>query len=216
MSCESTHLVLVLTSCLANSSNFSFWCSPKPSSNIKLPLQLVPPAPPPHQVSNSIPVSRESFAQSYFLLRHSLSNLSIAMFQIYYHSLFSFNIIHYPSAPLLLDLLGLYHPPELKFLCFSVISSQRPFPILSTRWVIAFILTVSSLFCHPLQMQGHPKHLLELACTPHPLPLLLLWCCVNISGRDPHVRQNSSAINWVFFLPPAPYVRSSAQEMGTA
>lgn len=150
MACESTHLILVLTSCLANSSvsTFLFWCSPKPSSDIKLPLQLVPPAPPPHQVSNSIPVSRESFARSIFLLCHFLSNLSIATFQIYYHSLFSFNSIHYLSAPLLLDLSGLYHPSVLNFLCFSVISSQRPSPILSTL-LSCLILAVCSALLPP-------------------------------------------------------------------
>lgn len=91
MACESTHLHFFLTSCLANTSiaTFLFWCSPKPSSNIKLPLQLAPAALPPHQVSNSIPVSQESFAWSHFL-SSILSNWSIAMFQAYYQSLFSF------------------------------------------------------------------------------------------------------------------------------
>lgn len=63
---ESTHLHFFLISCLANTSieTFLFWCSPKPFSNIKLHL---PAALPPHQVSNSIPVSQESFAWSHFL-----------------------------------------------------------------------------------------------------------------------------------------------------
>lgn len=133
MACESTHLHFFLTSCLANTSiaTFLFWCSPKPSSNIKLPLQLAPAALPPHQVSNSIPVSQESFARSHF--RSSiLLNWSIAMLQAYYHSLFSFRTT-VPPPPLSLDHLGLYHPSVMKFLCFSAMSSQKPSSTLSMR-----------------------------------------------------------------------------------
>lgn len=131
MACESTQLILiVLTSCLANSSiSISlFWRSPKPSWNIKLPLQLVPSAHPPHQVS--ILVSRDPFAQSNFLLCPFfffiesvycyVPNL-LPWFVCFQHNSLS-------SVPLLLDLLGLYHPSVLKFLCCSVIFLQRPSP----------------------------------------------------------------------------------------
>lgn len=71
-------------------SNFSILMLSK--TFIKLPLQLAPATLPPHQVSNSIPVSQESFAWSHFLW-NILSNWSIAMFQAYYHSSFFLNTI---------------------------------------------------------------------------------------------------------------------------
>lgn len=131
MACESTQLILiVLTSCLANSSISTslFWRFPKPSWNIKLPLQLVPSAHPPHQVSILVsterPVCSIQFPSLSFFFIESVycyvPNL-LPWFVCFQHNSLS-------SVPLLLDLLGLYHPSVLKFLCCSVIFLQRPSP----------------------------------------------------------------------------------------
>lgn len=154
MACESTHLILVLTSCPANSSisNFLFWCSPKPSLNNTLTLQLVPPPPPPHQVSNSVLASRESFAQSDFLLHHFLSNLSVAMFQIYYHSLFSFNITHYPSTTLIAWPFGSLSPISIEVsLLFQSSPPRSRLPSFQgDEWLFSrLILTACSAFLPP-------------------------------------------------------------------
>lgn len=99
---------------------------------MKLPFQVVLSGPPPHQVSSSIPVSRNSFTQSTFPLYHFLSNLSLLCPKSPTTVFFQHNSLL--SVPLLLDLSCLYNASLLKFLCCSVISSQRPSPILSMRY----------------------------------------------------------------------------------
>lgn len=178
MACESTQLILiVLTSCLANSSISTslFWRSPKPSWNIKLPLQLVPSAHPPHQVS--ILVSRDPFAQSNFLLCpfFFLSNLSIAMFQIYYHGLFAFSIIHYPLFPYYLTFWVFITHQYWSFSAVQLSSCRgllHSFNEISNCFHASYWLC-TQLLCLPHQTQGHPWHLPDLACTLHPPPLLL-------------------------------------------
>lgn len=59
-------------------------------------------------------------------------------------------------------------------------------------------------------MQGHPRHLPDLACTSHVLPLLLLAHCVDVPGIGPMARLTSSPHGfpspflWLHNLPPEP------------
>lgn len=174
--------------------SFSILMFSKTSLNIKLSLQLVPLALPPHQVSNS---SKQSlicsiwFPPPSFFLQIVYCNVPNLL------PVFSFNIVQsfhsfitWPSW----SLSPISTEDSLLFSRLLPEAFSHPFNKMSDCFHASYSLC-AQLFCCPLQTQGHPWHLLHLLCTPPPLPLLLLWCCVNMSGRDPRVRLNSSAIN---------------------
>lgn len=117
---------------------FLFWCSSKPSSNVRPPLQT--------SVLQHSLLTR-SLVQFQWAKSHLLDPVSSSSIFLKHADRCILNLLlqlsfHHNSQslhPIILDLSGLYHPSPLKFLHLPVISSPKPSPIFSMRWVIAFM-----------------------------------------------------------------------------